>query len=61
MKIAHKSDYVERRRKEQRPLGDQLDDLWHAMDSGLLPKVPAFYDPIKALKTKYQKPIIDAG
>ncbi len=37
------------------PIGDQIDALWHAMDEGLLPKVPAFYDPIKAVKSKLPK------
>lgn len=32
------------------PIGDQLDALWHAMDVGVLPMVPAFYDSIKAVK-----------
>lgn len=29
---------------------DQLDMLWHAMDSGALPRVDSFYDAIKAVK-----------
>jgi len=41
------------RRNEYPPIGDQLDMLYKAMDSGLLTKVPEFYDSIKAVKDKY--------
>jgi len=37
------------------PIGDQLDTLWRAMDEGVLPMVPAFYDPIKAVKDALPK------
>ena len=33
----------------------QLDMLWKAMDSGLLPKVPEFYERIKAVKLAFPK------
>lgn len=33
MKIAHRSDYAERRRKEYPPIADQLDSLWKVVDS----------------------------
>lgn len=36
-------------------LGDQLDMLWHAMDTGVLPKVVDFYDALKAVKDQYPK------
>jgi hypothetical protein len=36
-------------------VGDQLDALWHAMDDKVLPMVPAFYDPIKAVKDSLPK------
>lgn len=43
-------------RKEEYPnIGDQLDMLWHAMDSGALPKVDSFYNSIKDIKDKYPK------
>lgn len=38
-----------------KPLGDQLDDLWHAMDAGILPKVEPFYSDNKAVKVKFAK------
>ena len=31
-------------------IGDQLDMLWHAMDSGEIPKASAFYESIKLAK-----------
>lgn len=45
-----------RRARAYPPIGDQLDDLWHAMHDGILPMVPAFYDPIAAVKTAHPKP-----
>ena len=43
------------RRNAYPPIGDQLDTLWHAMDDGLLPKIPGFYDRIKSVKDAYPK------
>lgn len=37
------------------PIGDQFDAIWHAMDVGVLPMVPDFYDPIAAVKAAYPK------
>lgn len=37
------------------PIGTQLDALYHAMNAGLIPIVPAFYDPIKAVKEQFPK------
>jgi hypothetical protein len=37
-------------------LGDQLDMLWHAMDTGVLPKVEPFYTDILNIKAQYPKP-----
>jgi hypothetical protein len=37
-------------------VGDQLDMIWHAMDSGDFPKIDSFYNEIKAVKDKYPKP-----
>lgn len=37
-------------------ISDQLDMLWHAMDTGALPKVDSFYDAIKAVKDANPKP-----
>lgn len=49
---------VLRARKAAYPsVEDQLDALWCAMDTGILPKVPDFYDPIKAAKLAHPKPV----
>ena len=37
------------------PLTDQLDMLWHAMESGEIPKANEFYTAIEAVKTQYPK------
>lgn len=55
MKISHKSDHEPLRAVEYPLITDQLDALWHAMDSGLLPKIPGFYEEIKAVKDRYPK------
>lgn len=47
--------YSERRYLSYPPISEQLDALWHAMDSGTLPRVPAFYDPIAAVKAANPK------
>lgn len=49
-------DYRERRAESYPTLANQMDSLWHAMDSGVIPMVPAFYDPIKAVKDSIPKP-----
>jgi hypothetical protein len=36
-------------------LGDQLDMLWHAIDSGTLNKTSDFYTTLKAVKDAYPK------
>jgi len=43
------------RKQKYPPIGDQLDMLWHAMDDGVLPKVPSFYDAIKSVKDSIPK------
>ncbi len=47
--------YKEQRRREYPPIGDQLDMLWHAMNTGRINRVTDFYDSIKAVKDKYPK------
>lgn len=48
--------YASRRAAEYPPVEDQLDALWHAMDRSEIPRVPGFYDLIKAVKDRYPKP-----
>lgn len=56
MKIRHHADHAELRREAYPPVEEQLDALWHAMEKGLLPRVPGFHDRIKAVKARYPKP-----
>lgn len=48
-------DYTDQRRQDYPPVQDQLDALWHAMDAGILPKAPGFYEPLLNVKRKYPK------
>ena len=48
--------YIDLRKKEYPTIENQLDMLWHSMDSGEIPKSQAFYTTIKAVKDKYPKP-----
>ena len=43
------------RAREYPSVTDQLDMLWHAIDSGTLDKTSDFYTKLKAVKTKYPK------
>lgn len=45
------------RAKSYPKISDQLDMLWHAMDSGLLPSNNDFYSSIKSVKDANPKPI----
>ena len=47
-------DYKSQRCSNYPSMGDQLDMLWHAMDSGELTKVEPFYTEIRDVKLKYQ-------
>lgn len=47
--------YSVKRARAYPSITDQLDALWHAMDKGLLPKVPDFYEPIAAVKAAHPK------
>lgn len=49
------SGYVGQRLREYPGIGQQLDMLWHSMDTGEIPKAPTFYNTIKAVKAKYPK------
>lgn len=49
--------YKDKRRAEYPPIGDQLDALYKAMDTGVLPQVKGFYDKIKIVKEKHRKPV----
>lgn len=49
-------EYQRIRAPQYPSIADQLDMLWHAMDSGALPKVDSFYSAIKAVKDQNPKP-----
>lgn len=49
--------YIQLRASTYKPISDQLDDFWHAMDMGILPKVEPFYSDINSVKRKYPKQI----
>ena len=42
--------YITKRQVEYPPMTDQLDMLWHAIDSGSLDKDSDFYKSLKAVK-----------
>jgi hypothetical protein len=54
-KVFDAKSYNIKRSREYPPMSDQLDMLWHAMDTGILPKVDSFYDINKSIKEKYPK------
>jgi hypothetical protein len=47
--------YAEDRATAYPSITDQLDMLWHAMDTGEIPKSTIFYDINKSIKDKYPK------
>jgi hypothetical protein len=50
-----KYDCVYLRMAEYPGVSQQLDMLWHAMDTGEIPVAKEFYNAIKAVKDKYPK------
>ena len=53
--IHDSKEYQRVRADKYPPIADQLDMLWHAMDSGILPKCEPFYDALKNVKDQYPK------
>jgi hypothetical protein len=53
--IHDSKEYQRVRADKYPPIADQLDMLWHAMDSGVLPKYDPFYNALKAVKDQYPK------
>jgi hypothetical protein len=51
-----KTEYRRDRAKEYPTLAEQLDMLWHAIDSGTLNKSSDFYTTLKSVKEQYPKP-----
>jgi len=58
--VPHVFDYAELRRGTYPSIGDQLDMLWHAIDTGdwtaAKVKTTEFYTALKAVKTAHPKP-----
>ena len=54
---SEQSQYAQQRRNGYPEIGDQLDMLWHSIDSDpqLKSKYFDFYEAIKAVKVKYPK------
>ena len=55
MKIKHKESYRKLRAQNYPKLEDQLDMLWHGMDTGACPKCEPFYSNIKKIKEAYPR------
>lgn len=53
--IKEEQDIRQKRRDAYPAIGDQLDALYKAMESGILPKVENFHDKIKEVKERYPK------
>jgi isocitrate lyase len=49
------NEYQRNRAQNYPAIADQLDMLWHAMDTGSLTKVDSFYNAIQAVKNEYPK------
>lgn len=56
MKLKHVANYSKRRADQYPGVEEQLDMLWHAMDSGRIEKSEPFYSSIKEVKTRFPKP-----
>ena len=48
--------YISQRLSSYPPATEQLDLLWHAMDSGATPKIEPWFSTIKAIKDAHPKP-----
>jgi hypothetical protein len=55
LKLDHFEDYRALRRAAYPSVQDQLDALWHAMNTLQVPVAEPFYSTIKAIKQKYPK------
>jgi hypothetical protein len=53
----NKTAYRRQRAREYPTMSDQLDMLWHAIDSGTLDKDSEFYTTLKSIKDNNPKPV----
>lgn len=49
------NSHAEKRAAEYPSVEEQLDALWHAMDSGEVPKAQGWYDTIAQVKSRHPK------
>jgi len=52
---AFKQTYIYLRQTGYPRIADQLDMLWHSMESGEIQKAEAFYNALRSVKDKYPK------
>jgi hypothetical protein len=55
LKIKHREPHGKLRRANYPPIEEQLDMIWHSMNTGQMPKSEPFYSKIKAVKDRFQK------
>lgn len=55
LKIKHVSDYRKKRAEAYPDVAEQLDMLWHAMDSEPSLRVEPFYTALATIKKRYPK------
>jgi len=55
LKIKHREPHGKLRQKEYPSVQEQLDMLWHSMNTGQMPKSEPFYATIKAIKDRFPK------
>ena len=56
MKLRHEGDYRKKRAAAYPDVTEQLDMLWHAMNSGQVEKIEPFYSSLADVKQKFPKP-----
>ena len=55
--IVREETYSEKRAVAYPPVAEQLDALWHSMDTGQIAKSEPFYSMIKEVMDEYPKPL----
>lgn len=53
--VSAETSYSAQRRSAYPAVSDQMDMLWHAMNSDQMPRVEPFYSAIKAVKDRFPK------
>lgn len=55
MKLHHEVDYATGRKNSYPSIEEQLDMLWHSMNTGEMPKSEPFYSKLKEIKDLHPK------